>query len=1044
MMLRILCCCVAILLTTISGLAAPITAVAYRADGQILAVGTRGSVSLLDNATGDLIATIPSPAPQVTALAFSSTNTLAMACGEAGKSGSILLFDLTTKSATPKLIATLPAHKDLIYSLAFSPNGQTLASGSYDRVIKLWAISAKPNATPSQTLTDHSDAVYSVAFHPNGKLLASGSADRAVKVWDVATGKRLYTLSDCTDWVYAVAWHPKGTQLAAGGVDRSVRVWDVNADGGKLVSSAFAHEKAVSRIVYSLTGDTLYTVGEDRIVKAWNAKALTESLVFPTQPDAVLSTALRHDGLQLAIGRFDGRVQMLDTKTGKATATPFPVPPKPATVTTVSPDAVVKGHTTRVTLTGTHLQNAKAVHSAAAAIKFQIVKAEATQLTLDVMTTADAVPGPITLTIATDAGESKPVRLFLDRFPMIKEAGLTDSARDGMKVPYPSTIVGTLDRNGDVDYFRFDATAGQQVGVQVQSLLERAKFDPVVMLTDRDGHVLATGAGGMLGYTCETAGTYAIAVHDRDYRGGADFAYRMHIGPIPVMTGFFPLGVVRGKETPVTISGVNLQAFERAAFNLSPNGDVAPGTKQPISIKRTGGDPIGNADVLVSEFPAINMPASGTTQVPQLPYTVDGILAKPHQAHIVRFRAKQGQRLIIETNANRLGSPVDSFLELLDASGQPLPRVVLRSTAKCYTTFRDVDSVVSGIRLESWNELAIDDYLYVGTELMRIKALPKGPDDDCQFYAIEGRRVGYADTTPTHHANGSVAYKVEQHPPGTKFLSNGMPVFPIDYCNDDGGPGYGKDSRILFDPPTDGEYQVRITDASGAGGSTYAYRLTIRTPKPDFTISISSPSASVWKNGAVPITINAKRTDEFDGPITVRWEGLPAPFTAPNTVIEAGQLSATVSLSVGSAAVSKNPSPWKVTAHASINGQPVVREATGGTLSIADSPELTTTTNLNEVVIRPGQESRMIVKIERKNGLTARVPVEVRGLPHGVRVLNIGLNGILITPDRTEREVVIYAEPWVKPAEVPFVVLSRSERKGTEHAAPSVLLKVQQ
>ena len=64
------------------------------------------------------------------------------------------------------------------------------------------------------------------------------------------------------------------------------------------------------------------------------------------------------------------------------------------------------------------------------------------------------------------------------------------------------------------------------------------------------------------------------------------------------------------------------------------------------------------------------------------------------------------------------------------------------------------------------------------------------------------------------------------------------------------------------------------------------------------------------------------------------------------------------------------------------------------------------------------------------------------GLPHGVRVLNIGLNGILITERDTRREVVLYAEPWVKPMERPIVVLARSEAKNTEHAAKAVILKV--
>ena len=84
----------------------------------------------------------------------------------------------------------------------------------------------------------------------------------------------------------------------------------------------------------------------------------------------------------------------------------------------------------------------------------------------------------------------------------------------------------------------------------------------------------------------------------------------------------------------------------------------------------------------------------------------------------------------------------------------------------------------------------------------------------------------------------------------------------------------------------------------------------------------------------------------------------------------------------------------------------------------------------------------MTVKIERRNGFKGRVPLDVRGLPHGVRVLDIGLNGILVLPGQTTRTIEIFCEPWVKPTEHPFVVFARREGKGTEHAAKSVLLRV--
>src|SRR5262249_41981293 len=150
----------------------------------------------------------------------------------------------------------------------------------------LWDVST---GKEERLLKDHSDSVYSLAFSPDGKLLATGAADRAVKVWEVASGKRLYTLSDPTDWIYAVAWSPNGRHLAAAGVDKSIRVWEVSAAGGKLVHSVFAHESAVTRLIYAADGKTLYSLSEDRLVKAWDTEKLTERKVYAKQPETVLA-----------------------------------------------------------------------------------------------------------------------------------------------------------------------------------------------------------------------------------------------------------------------------------------------------------------------------------------------------------------------------------------------------------------------------------------------------------------------------------------------------------------------------------------------------------------------------------------------------------------------------------------------------------------------------------------------------------------------------------------------------------------------------------
>jgi hypothetical protein len=425
-----------------------------------------------------------------------------------------------------------------------------------------------------------------------------------------------------------------------------------------------------------------------------------------------------------------------------------------------------------------------------------------------------------------------------------------------------------------------------------------------------------------------------------------------------------------------------------------------------------------------------------------VPGTANGCVKSAGTAEAWRFTAKKGQRLVIEVNAHRIGSPLDSVIEVLDARGQPVPRAVLRCLSKTYVTFRDHGST-GGIRLEGWSDLAINDYLYVGPELVRIRELPRNPDDDCHFFSEQGLRKGFLGTTPSYHSNGTVMYKVSLHPPGTTFPPNGLPLITLYYRNDDGGAGHRKDSRLFFDPPADGEYQVRVSDARGEGSAEHAYRLTVRPPRPRYEVSFSPTSPTVWKGGAVPVSVTARRIDDFDGPIEVRLANLPPGFHAPVTTIPEGEESTTFALHADEkATVPAKAPPLKLLAKAVIGGKAVSREAAGGALKVAGPGDLVTTTVQSEVAVRPGSEVRVTVKVERRNGFAGRVPVEVRGLPHGVHVLDIGLNGILITEKETTRTFVIRAEPWVKPTEHPFVVLARSERRGTEHAARSVLLKV--
>jgi hypothetical protein len=945
--------------------APPVAALAYHPSRQILAAGGRGAVYFFDSTTGDLQGKLEGLHPRVTALAFARDGKhLAIASSAMGETHEVRLYEVNEGIASSGVVVN--PHADVIQDLAFSPDGKILASCGYDRLIKLCDVATKKEL---RVLKDHSDSVYSIAFSPDGKLLASAAADRAVKVWDVATGRRLYTLGESTDWVYAVAWGPDGRHLAAAGVDKSIRVWQASAEGGRIVHSVFAHEAPVLRLAYTSDGAALYSLSEDRTVKAWDAQRMVEGKVYDRQPETVLSFAVRPDGKQLALGRYDGVLVLLDAATGKRQAEPLPIKPKPPIV------------------------------------------------------------------------EKEP----------------NDSPRTGQHVKLPVTIHGSIGRAGDVDYYHFEAKAGQEIGVEIKPL-DKAKLDVVLQLIDADGRILTESAKGLLGYICPKTGVYALGIRDREYRGDAGMKYQLAIGDIPIVTSVFPLGVERGTETEIHLEGVHLGRSR--AVRLKVPADAAPGSRMAVPVAK---GVLGNPNVRIDQFPQIVWRAGGVSPllaagtgglrpplaVIPIPGTANGRIDQPGATQTWRFQAKTGQPLLLEVHANRIGSPLDSAIEILDAQGRPLPWATLRSLAKTDCIFRDHDSATTGIRIESWNELAMDDYMLFGNELIRIWELPKNPDDDCRFWGLGGRRRGHLGTTPTFHPLGQPMYKVSIHPPGTAFPPNGLPIVTLYYRNDDGGGAFGKDSRLVFDPPADGEYHVRIGDARGQGSSRHAYQLTVRPPQPDFSVRFNPATPAVSTGGAVTINVNADRRDEFDGPIEVRLENLPPGFSAPATTIPAHENSTSLALfaepsaTVPSHAERGNEvGKLKLIAHAAIDGKQVVREAIGGLPKPIDPGDIVTTTEQSEITVKPGSEVRLTVKVERRNGFKGRIPLDVKGLPHGIRVLDIGLNGILVVPEETTRTIAIYAEPWVQEITHPFVVSARREGKNTEHAAKSVLLRV--
>ncbi|MFM5980965.1 MAG: protein kinase domain-containing protein [Sphaerospermopsis kisseleviana] len=207
-------------------------------------------------------------------------------------------------------LQTLTGHSNLVTSVAYSPDGKTLASGG-DKTIKLWAVKT---GNLLQTFTGHSNLVTSVAYSPDGKTLARASNDNTIKLWAVKTGNLLHTFTGHSYWVGSVAYSPDGQTLASASNDNTIKLWDVKT--GNLLHTFVGHSNSVWSVAYSPDGQTLASGSRDNTIKLWEVKTGNLLQIFTGHFHWVTSVAYSPDGKTLASASNDTTIKLWEVKTG--------------------------------------------------------------------------------------------------------------------------------------------------------------------------------------------------------------------------------------------------------------------------------------------------------------------------------------------------------------------------------------------------------------------------------------------------------------------------------------------------------------------------------------------------------------------------------------------------------------------------------------------------------------------------------------------------------------------------------------------------------
>ncbi len=194
-----------------------------------------------------------------------------------------------------------------VYTVAWSPDGKRIASGSSDNTVQVWDAS---DGSHVFTYQGHSSSVNAVAWSPDGKRIASGSSDNTVQVWIANDGSHVFTYRGHSYYVLTVAWSPDGKRIASGSSDGTVQVWKAS-DGGNV--STYRHSTTVNIVAWSPDGKWVASGSNDNTVHVWNT---SQEFIYGVHAEAVKAVAWSPDGQRIVSGSTDKSVKVWNASDG--------------------------------------------------------------------------------------------------------------------------------------------------------------------------------------------------------------------------------------------------------------------------------------------------------------------------------------------------------------------------------------------------------------------------------------------------------------------------------------------------------------------------------------------------------------------------------------------------------------------------------------------------------------------------------------------------------------------------------------------------------
>ncbi len=615
------------------------------------------------------------------------------------------------------------------------------------------------------------------------------------------------------------------------------------------------------------------------------------------------------------------------------------------------------------------------------------------------------------LRIRTASGLSDVRTFWVGPFKTVEEIEPNNDLAKAQSIPLNVTVSGTIGSE-DVDYFRVEAKRGQRISVEIEAMrLARGAFDPYLAIHDTNGEVLAAAddtpllmQDSFLSILAPKDGAYIIQVRETTYGGRAEFAYRLHVGTFPRPTAVYPSGGKTGERLSV-------------AFLGDPSGEFTQEIKLPgESHEKLGAyaDQAGLSSpspnwIRVSPFPNVleaapNQDKEHATSTELLPpVALNGIISKKGEADWFRFKARKGQALDVNVYARRLRSPLDSVLEVFDASGKSIGANDDTGGPDSYLKFTPGEDGDYLVRVKDQLGNGGPDYTY------RIEITPVQPsltlsipqvarnDSQTRQYILipKGNRFATLMSAKRANCSGEIAFSADGLPAGVALQADTMPakvdaiplVFEAPSDTAIGGKFIDLTAKLVDstnDVPSRFKHDIELVQGPN---NSYYYGTRVDklylavTKEAPFKLRVLEPKVPLVQAGTMDLRVVADRKPGYEEPINVKmlWNP-PGVSSLPDATIPKGSSHVDYHLNATGDA---QPRAWKIAllATAPYAGGTVWVSSQLANLEVGPAVVVG---KIETVSVNPGQTAKLVCKLEPKESFEGTATIKLMGLPEKV------------------------------------------------------------